>query len=274
MLLLVAGCFTPRVAPGAPCGPDEACPSGLACIAGTCLPPGTIVPADAADPADASDASADAATPDATPDAFVDPSLIAHWEFDDDPADGALDSSGRGHTATCLAACPAQVTGKIGMAYQFSSAQAHALVVADHADFRGAFTLAAWMRASTVGSNMAILSKPFGTGSGNSWQLELRDTGALSFSGGSAHYLDNPTTTATNVWHHVAGTWDGTTKRLYVDGVLVASVASAIDYDTHPIFLGADENSGSTVLYWNGTLDDLRIYNRVLTVQEIQALAP
>jgi hypothetical protein len=271
---LLAACYSPQVSPGAPCSPEGTCPGSLVCVENTCVPPGTTGTDAAIDaPSDARpDAPPDAAMS-VPPDAFVDLTLIAHWEFDDAPTDGALDSTGRGHTGTCATACPTVVTGKLGMAYHFDASSQQALTVADSTDFRGDFTITAWMYADSTGSNMAIMSKPQGTGTGNSWQLELRDTNKLSFSGGSTHYLETPTNVAAGAWRHVAGTWDGTTKRLYIDGVLVNSVDSSISYDTHLVYLGADQNNGSTVLYWDGALDDLRIYNRVLSAAEIAALA-
>jgi hypothetical protein len=74
-------------------------------------------------------------------------------------------------------------------------------------------------------------------------------------------------------WVHIAGTWDGTTKRLYIDGVLARSGTSQISYDTHDLYLGADENNGSLALPFDGVLDDLRVYSRALSLQEIAALA-
>lgn len=271
---LLAACYSPQASPGAPCSPEGTCPGTLVCVENTCVPPGTPGTDAATDapPDVALDAPPDAAMT-APPDAFVDTTLIAHWEFDDAPSDGALDSAGRGHTGTCATACPTLVTGKIGLAYHFDSSAQQALTVPDSADFRGNFTISAWMYADSTGSNMAIMSKPQGNDTGNSWQLELRDTRKLSFSGGSTHYLESNMTFTAGAWHHVAGTWDGTTKRLYIDGMLVAMVDSSITYDTHLVYLGADQNNGSTVLYWNGALDDLRVYKRVLSADEIAALA-
>ena len=275
LLAMLASCYSPQAAPGAPCSKEGTCPGALVCLEGTCVPPGTL-PADAPPvPRDAPPEvpSPDGPTTNPPPDAYVDPSLVAYWELDDAPGNGALDSTGNGHTGTCATACPTVVTGKLGNAYHFDASLDHALTVPDSADFRGTFTLAVWMYADATGSNMAMISKPEGTDTDNSWQLELRDTSKLSFSGGSTHYLETPATVAAGAWRHVAGTWDGTTKRLYVDGVLVASVDSSITYDTHLVYIGADQNAGSTVLHWDGTLDDLRIYNRALSATEIAALA-
>lgn len=45
---VIAACYGPSVSPGAPCGPNDVCPSGLDCIGGFCLPPGTMTQDDAA----------------------------------------------------------------------------------------------------------------------------------------------------------------------------------------------------------------------------------
>lgn len=210
-------------------------------------------------------------TLDAPPDADVS-GLVAHWTFDDDPADGALDSTGHGHLATCQGACPTLVTGKIGGGYHFDPAASQNLVVPDDPAFRGNFTVAAWFLADAGETSGSMMAKPVGTGSENTWQLELHGAGIVSLSGGTVHYLDSPALTQ-GVWHHAAGTWDGTTKRLYIDGVEVSSVASTSSYDNHELLLGADQNGGTTALYWAGTLDDLRIYDRALSADEIAALA-
>ena len=212
----------------------------------------------------------DAAIDGYVPDAFVDTTLMAHWKFDDAPADGALDSSGRGHTGTCTGTgCPLLVAGHIGNAYKFDAVD-DVLIVLDSLDFRGNFTIAMWANLAAVTAQVSGMAKPGPPG--NTWQLELH-VSTYSHSGGSFHYLDGGPTIAANTWYHVAGTWDGTTKRLYLNGVMVASVASTTTYNTQNISLGGDDNGAGPTLLWNGMLDDLRIYNRVLNVTEIAALA-
>lgn len=275
LLLLAPGCYAPNAAPGGPCSADGRCPSELACEHGVCVVAGTGTQLDAA-AIDAPIVMVDApvAPIDAPPDAApqVDPTLMAHWKFDDSPTNGALDSTGRGHTATCIA-CPAVVTGKVGNAYRFDPVLSQFLRVPDHPDFRGVFTIAAWIVGDNTANQIAIMSKPVGTSTGNSWQLELLTDDDVSFSGGSNHTLEGGVTLAPQTWHHVAGSWDGTTKRLYVDGVLVGSSSSSITYDTQPVVLGGDDNAGAPALPWDGVLDELRVYSRVLTLAEIQALA-
>ncbi len=189
--------------------------------------------------------------------------------------DKRIDNTGRGHDATCVTACPALVAGKIGNGYDFIATSNHALTVPDSLDFRGTFTVAAWMNARMLGANnLSVLAKAVGVDTSNSWQLEIVGTSRkLSFTGGSQHYLESPAVISLGAWHHVAGTWDGTTKRLYVDGALVSSIASTVTYDRHAVYLGADENNGVLALPFDGVLDDLRVYNRALPAAELAALA-
>jgi hypothetical protein len=273
-VVLVAACYAPQYTAGGRC--TTTCPGDLECVQNMCVPPGTIVGGDAAVDADRPmiDARIDAAPAviDAPP---PDPSLIAHWKFDDNPANGSvLDSTGNGHNGVCVPpACPSLVAGVDGGGYRFDPALAQVIVVPDSTAFRGVFTIAAWMYTDNTGNQIAVMSKPVGSGTGNSWQLENLTDDRVSFSGGSVHSLTSPNPVPQMTWAHLAGTWDGTTKRLYINGVMVASTASQISYDAHDLFLGADQNNGSLALPFDGVLDDLRVYNRVLTAQEIQVLA-
>lgn len=274
IVLAATGCYSAHPEAGNPCSADGVCPAELQCIHDLCLDPGTVLADARSVDSLLADAPADAANA-GPPDAPVDPTLVGHWEFEDPPGDGALDSTGRGHTGVCAGSCPTLTAGKVGMAYHFDAASSQVLVVPDAPDFRGAYTIAGWMRpdASAANGALALLSKPLGTGTANSWQLEILTNDKLSLSGGTPHTLEGPVVVAPMVWHHVAGTWDGTTKILYLDGVQIAQGNATDSYDTHAVYLGADQNNGTIVEQFNGTLDDLRVYNRALTAVEIATLA-
>lgn len=77
-------------------------------------------------------------------------------------------------------------------------------------------------------------------------------------------------------WHHVAGTWDGTTTKLYFDGVLVASKALAGTY-VDPIrhnLIGkintpTDYDPDRNLHYFKGDIDEVRIWNQALTAADL-----
>ena len=269
--LAAAACYQPKPRIGAACGANDACPAELACIGGLCLSPGTLPPdGPVQPPADAppdSPPGLDAPPPD--------PSLIARWTFETDPSAGAHDVTGHGHDAACVTTCPTLVAGKAGNGYRFDAAKSEALRTPDSLAFRGNYTIAAWIKIDAVPTtnSFSIMAKPLGTGTANSWQLEVLSDDKLSHSAGTPHTLEGSTAITINAWHHVAGTWDGTTKYVYVDGVQVGSVAATDDFDTHAVYLGSDENNGAPALFFSGVLDDLRIYNRALTTPEIATLA-
>jgi hypothetical protein len=79
------------------------------------------------------------------------------------------------------------------------------------------------------------------------------------------------TTPIDGQWHHIAGTRDNTSLKLYIDGVLIATTPStAVDFGSwllHNYRLGYGFGS-----YWKGSMDDLRFYKRVLSPSEIIAL--
>lgn len=73
-----------------------------------------------------------------------------------------------------------------------------------------------------------------------------------------------------NVWSHLVGTWDGTTIRLYRNGVQVAQKAfsgAGLQTDTGVLSLGNSSSGGGN--QYQGTLDDVRIFNRALTPAEV-----
>ncbi|WP_424101640.1 LamG-like jellyroll fold domain-containing protein [Moorena producens] len=74
-----------------------------------------------------------------------------------------------------------------------------------------------------------------------------------------------------NQWHHYAGTFDGTTLKLYIDGVEVASkeITTTIKVDKGALYIGWDDGIKSR--YFNGQIAEVRIWNKARTVEEIQA---
>jgi hypothetical protein len=143
-------------------------------------------------------------------------------------------------------------------------------------NFSGGFTLAGTLRRSGSGPAQVLLGR---TRSGNQnewWSLAYRNgrpqfilqtsTGTTTLQSGNA--------VSTNVWQHLAATWDGATMRLYVDGVQVTSQAKGgtLTADTTPISFGALGNGTTAASYLTGTIEDLRIYSRAMSANEIMTI--
>ncbi len=211
--------------------------------------------------------------------------LVAWYQAETIPP--AVDSTGNGHTGVCTS-CPTLGLAKRGQAsFRFDGMQNRIDVVSTAALEPTVFTIAAWTSWAAFPGNNAYacpVGKYVGTGFANSWQFCLHGTnsgGGVEWMFLSQHdafdQMKHPATIALNTWHHVAATWDGSTKRMYVDGSALATTAmpaGPIQYDNGRVTLGADLTS-STVQdsQFEGLLDDVRIYNRVLAATEIVQLA-
>jgi len=140
-------------------------------------------------------------------------------------------------------------------------------------DLTDEITVAAWVNITTVPTEWtAIVTK-----GDSAWRLStVRDERRFHFAvtPGDIHYINGDIEVAAGEWHHVCGTYDGAYIRLYLDGAedskspLVYS--GSVSINLAPVFIGA--NSEQTGRYWNGLIDDVRIYSYALSEHEIRAL--
>lgn len=179
---------------------------------------------------------------------------------------------------------PGQVTGPQGhgKALLFDSAQQQFVDAGDAPALDvNQLTLAAWVRytPNVHDDRWEILEK-----AGAYWMNIRTDTRKLRFGGffggctGSNHwfFLDSKKVLPANTWVHVAGTYDGTALRIYVNGALNATLAvtGATCANTEPLGIGAKNRTATGVVeaYFDGRIDDLRVYNRALSAAEIKTV--
>lgn len=145
----------------------------------------------------------------------------------------------------------------------------------------------AWVNTTTTSSNRTIASKFDGAG-GASWSLDMEAGGAMIFTvydGTTANFRAVRTSGAAafltaNEWKHVAATFDHSTQAItmYVNGtdagIVVAGSAPSIGgvgQNSVPLRIGA-KNDGSIQGFWQGRLDEVSIYNRAITHDEIKSI--
>lgn len=92
-------------------------------------------------------------------------------------------------------------------------------------------------------------------------------TGAMSTATGG--------TITTNRWYHVCGVYNGATMLVYLDGVQVGSTtrSGTITSSTGVFSFGADYNGTTATEFLTGSLEDIRIYGRALSAQEVQTIS-
>ena len=203
-----------------------------------------------------------------------DESLIGWWKLDETLLITASDSSGNGNDGTLVLMNPAQdwVTGKVGGALDFDGLNDYVNCQnSESLQLTDALTIAGWVKANSwgSGSNVSIIARK-GEGNPNNYQLAIADGRAtLYLDDSDSNGFRGDTVLNTGQWYHVAGTWDGAQVRIYLNGILdndpPDTYSWTLNTDTRNLYIGG--RSGTDLL--NGTLDDVRIYNRALSPEEV-----
>lgn len=201
---------------------------------------------------------------------------VGWWKLDDGSGNTAVDSSGSGNNGT-LVNNPTWGGGMVGGGMNFSGAnQRISIPDSNSLDLSGQITISAWIKPGE--QDTQYLVKKARNGTVNGYELSLSSNGKVfvrfnEASSGNTYRLDSSTSYPTdgNTWMHVAATYDGTTIKLYINGVLDASVNKTLTIATNsiPLSLGSDDDYSAPM---KGSLDDVRIYGRALTATEIQSL--
>ena len=199
--------------------------------------------------------------------------LVAWYPFDIVNEDGSPDVAG-GQNATCDPGCPTPSTGIIGGGAMFVDQR---LAVADDGRFSmtSGFTVMGWGRPNSFGNTQCIVTQPYGSGSSvaNVWALCLASSGLPYFFGGGTNRLDAIVPAQVDEWIHLSAIWSDPTLSFYVDAQEIASAEMVIDFDNLDVRIGGDQDKDGPKAAWHGVLDDIRIYNRALSVQELEGLA-
>jgi len=199
----------------------------------------------------------------------VDPNLVLWWKLDEASGLIAADSSLNGNNGTLTDMAGNEWTsGQVDGALEFDGYNDKVYVADASLYITNEITVSAWVwhdafrigeleRYLTVRTEIAVIRK--------------KADGRLQFyikTNGSTRHLQVSDVLVEGQWQHVAGTWDGTTQRLYLDGVEIASQTPGGVLDS--VSGNVDLSSGNEPI--NGRLDDARVYNRALSGTEIGGL--
>lgn len=202
---------------------------------------------------------------------------FSHWTLDEGSGTTAADSSGRGNHGTLVNGPVWTTAGVFDDALSFDGIDDHVTVASPSPSMQptNAFAISAWMKYtatdSSGSSEVATMA--------NSYGLRVRSTGEVSAYFASAPGAWNFATTAgaglnDGTWHHVVGQYTGSALQVYVDGVFnhQESFSGPIAYGLGTSFYLGQHNN-STNYNFNGTLDEIRVYGRALSANEIATLA-
>jgi hypothetical protein len=199
--------------------------------------------------------------------------LVAHYEFNGDSTDSTTNSN---HGTVIGATLTEDRFGKANQAYHFNGSdqvvqvpsKPYLSLSSDEA------SVSFWAKFEGSSSTRHILGKSDGAFNNNKWifyytsfQVSLhvyRISGGSTFSAPGAFSYD------TTAWHHFTMTKSGTTYTMYIDGRNVArgSGPNPLPSTASPFTIGSVEGLG----WFQGSLDDVRVYNRCLNNSEVRYL--
>ena len=133
-------------------------------------------------------------------------------------------------------------------------------------------TISLWVRPSATGANQFLFDGSTSPSFGNGVSIRIMNTSSVRYWSYNANY--SVTTTATvsaGNWYHLAGSFDGGTSRVFINGVLAGLTAGdSVSSVTGPYRIGSSQTLGGPT---NGKIDDVRFYQRALSPAEIKTLA-
>ncbi len=197
--------------------------------------------------------------------------LIAHWKLDE-AGRTALDHSGYGNHGI-LIGDPCWTSGRVGKALFFDGDGDYVHCSNDPIfNITDKITVATWVKTNDSGNDE---HNPYVTKGDHSYAIKHRWDNNIEFFIYDANWYaaEFPVDGAFNgLWHHLAGTYDGNEVRLYIDGQLKDTNyhTGSINTDTSNVYIGG--NSEFADRWYNGLIDDTRIYNRALSADEVKAL--
>lgn len=209
---------------------------------------------------------------------------LGYWPFEEGSGTTTADVAGLGLSGVITAGT--WTTGAVGGAIELDGSTSHITVTPTGSELvpTGGLTVSVWARPDSLRASSwdAVVSLgSMGTSSccvdtyflgyylrGLSWYNDGATTNYALFTSAtySAHI---------GSWHHLVGTWspDGT-QAIYVDGALAASGTKgpkALTSDGSPLRIGADTNTGSPVLFFDGAVDEVKVFSCALDAGEVAA---
>jgi len=198
--------------------------------------------------------------------------LIAHWKLDDGTGTTAHDSAGKGYDGTLMGG-PEWIAGTDGGALSFNGA-------GDYVDFgnpadwpagKAPRTLCGWGMTDTVAAGYRWMAAYGSANTGQAMFIGMNGRALVAGGyGGDDVVVDS--TWEVGEWFHVGLTYDGTNAKAYVNGREVGSLAKNWNLVLSRAHLGRQVNDAAE--FWDGAVDDVRLYDRVLTAAEIKAQVP
>jgi hypothetical protein len=193
--------------------------------------------------------------------------LVGYWPMEENTGTTTADMSGNGNTGT-LTGTPSWGTGQIGNGINFDGVDDYISTADIDYGAGNSISVSVWFKFTTCGNDgyCYIVAKSLFLGD-TPYTLYTVTAGNICFTVNTAiSQVCSSGTYNNGVWHYAVATFDGSTGRIYVDGVNVGNLGFSPTSNNNVVTMS---DSGRK---FTGTLDEIRIYNRALTAAEVQQL--
>lgn len=199
--------------------------------------------------------------------------LRGHWKLDETGGTEAADAAGDNNGTLTDMPGTEWTTGSTGGALRFNGSGYVRVPDDDSLDLTKEVTVAAWIYLTDASGDQEVVQK------GNNYALfEIREGGTpqnvLDVGGDESWETCSYTRDASwflNAWHHVAFTYDGSRVVNYIDGQQDGEAhAHTGDMATNWDWLGIGTNGAWASAFFKGRIDDVRVYGKALTAEEIR----
>lgn len=209
--------------------------------------------------------------------------LLAHWAFDETSGSTAFDGVGAANGTLAGSATFVPAGGVVGGAVSLDKASGDFVNMGDVFNFGSTdFSLSFWVKTTTTDVESVPVARHL-TGIAAGYLFMINTSGTYGSPDKIFFYTSNSpggeaistTTVNDGVWHHVAGVYEhGVSKRVFVDGAPAEATLGAPGNTPvgAPFLVGGLSVGGTPVAYFNGMVDELRVYDHALADTEVQTL--
>ena len=202
--------------------------------------------------------------------------MVSWWKGEDNTEDTTGTNDGTQMNGASYA------DGKVGRAFSFDGVNDYVQVPHSPAlDITGAITMDAWININAADDGVILIKGDPGCFVGScSYGMALDPDGSvfmIMYSSGTEWCWSDPGIISPNQWYHIAASWDGTTGTpnnvtLYVNGTMAKSCTktTVLNSNSEPLIIGS--HGSSLGRQFSGLIDEVEIFNRALSVDEIAAI--
>lgn len=204
--------------------------------------------------------------------------MVHHWTMDEGSGVTATDSAGS-ISGTLSDGASFTASGQVSGAIDLDGSTGHVALGDDVLPVND-FSITAWIKANslvTASDDSNVIFAQYWGGDGR-FLFDVREQKVDLFNGGGGRpgVVSGSTVLDTDTWYHVALTVDASgAAAVYLNGDLEATASGvAVEVGSAPSDIGSSQAFFGSFGYFDGKIDDVRVYDGVLSQADVQALVP